>query len=100
MFELAGRTPEAAKGYAATVMRMETELAKGSMDNVSRRDPEKIYHPMKKADVAALVPAFQWQQYFAGARAPDFQAIVVSSPEFFRTIEPVSYTHLTLPTIY
>jgi putative endopeptidase len=37
MFELAGRTPETAKAYAATVMRMETELAKGSLDNVSRR---------------------------------------------------------------
>jgi endothelin-converting enzyme/putative endopeptidase len=87
MFELAGRNPETAKAYAATVMRMETELAKGSLDNVSRRDPEKIYHPMKRADVAALAPAFQWEQYFAGARSPDFQAIVVSSPEFFQAID-------------
>jgi len=87
MFELAGRTPETAKAYAATVMRMETQLAKGSLDNVSRRDPEKIYHPMKKADVAALAPAFQWAEYYAGARAPDFQAIVVSSPEFFQAID-------------
>ena len=87
MFELAGRSPETAKAYAATVMRIETELAKGSLDRVSRRDPEKIYHPMKKADVAALAPAFQWEQYFAGAGAPGFQAIVVSSPEFFKTID-------------
>ena len=87
MFELAGRNPETAKANAATVMRIETELAKGSLDNVSRRDPEKIYHPMKRADVAALAPAFQWEQYFAGARSPDFQAIVVSSPEFFQAID-------------
>jgi endothelin-converting enzyme/putative endopeptidase len=87
MFELAGRNPETAKAYAATVMRMETELAKGSLDNVSRRDPEKIYHPMKKADLVALAPAFQWERYFAGTRAPDFQAIVLSSPEFFKTID-------------
>jgi endothelin-converting enzyme/putative endopeptidase len=86
MFELAGRNPETAKAYAATVMRMETELAKGSLDNVSRRDPEKVYHPMKKADVAALAPAFLWEPYFAGTRAPQFQAIVLSSPEFFKTI--------------
>lgn len=87
MFELAGRNLETAKTYAATVMRMETEIAKGSLDNVSRRDPEKIYHPMKKADVAALAPAFQWEQYLAGTGAPDFQAIVVSSPEFFKAID-------------
>jgi len=87
MFELAGRNPETARAYAATVMRMETELAKGSQDNVARRDPEKIYHPMKKADVAALAPAFEWEQYFAGTRSPGFQAIVVSSPEFFKAID-------------
>jgi hypothetical protein len=87
MFELAGRSPETAKAYAATVMRVETELAKGSLDRVSRRDPEKIYHPMKKADVATLAPTFQWEQYYAGAGAPGFQAIVVSSPEFFKTID-------------
>ncbi len=87
MFELAGRNPDIAKAYAATVMRMETALAKGSLDNVSRRDPEKIYHPMKRADVAALAPAFQWEPYFASTRAPDFQAIVVSSPEFFKAID-------------
>ena len=86
MFGLAGQDPETAKAYAAIVMRMETELAKGSLDNVSRRDPEKIYHPMKKADVTALAPAFQWAQYFAGTHAPDFQAIVVSWPEFLQTI--------------
>jgi endothelin-converting enzyme/putative endopeptidase len=87
MFELAGRSTETAKAYAATVMRIETALAKGSLDRVSRRDPEKIYHPMKKADVATLAPTFQWEQYYAGAGAPGFQAIVVSSPEFFKTID-------------
>jgi putative endopeptidase len=87
MFELAGRSPETAKADAATVMRIETELAKGSLDRVSRRDPEKIYHPMKRADVVALSPAFQWEQYFTGTRAPAFQAIVLSSPEYFKTLD-------------
>lgn len=87
MFELAGRDAATAKAFAATVMRMETELAKGSLDNVSRRDPEKIYHPMKRADVAALAPAFQWETYFTDTKAPAFQAIVVSHPEFFKTID-------------
>ena len=86
MFELAGRNQETAKAYAATVMRMETELAKRSLDRVSRRDPDKIYHPMKKADVTALAPGFGWEQYFVGTRSPAFQAIVVSSPEFFQTV--------------
>jgi putative endopeptidase len=87
MFELAGYTPETAKANAATVMRMETELAKGSLDRVSRRDPEKIYHPMKKTDVVALAPSFQWEQYFGDTRSPNFQMIVLSSPDYFKAID-------------
>jgi endothelin-converting enzyme/putative endopeptidase len=87
MFELAGYTPETAKANADTVMRMETELAKGSLDRVSRRDPEKIYHPMKKPDVVALAPSFQWEQYFADTRSPNFQTIVLSSPDYFKAID-------------
>jgi endothelin-converting enzyme/putative endopeptidase len=87
MFELAGYTAETAKANAATVMRLETELAKGSLDRVSRRDPEKIYHPMKRADVVALNPTFQWETYFAGTRSPNFQNIVLSSPEYFKAVD-------------
>jgi endothelin-converting enzyme/putative endopeptidase len=87
MFELAGETPDAAKTMADTVMRIETELAKGSLDRVSRRDPEKIYHPMKRDDLAALAPSFQWARYFTGSGAPGFQSVVVSWPDFFKAID-------------
>ncbi len=87
MFELAGRSPETAKANAATVLRIETALARGSLDRVSRRDPEKIYHPLKKADIEKVAPTFDWEQYFSGAGAPGFQKLVVSSPEFFQTID-------------
>src|SRR3954452_13879331 len=87
MFELAGRSPDVAKTMAATVMRMETELAKGSLDNVSRRDPEKIYHPMQRGDVAKLAPVFSLEQYFIGTKAPAFQAIVVSHPDFLKAVD-------------
>jgi endothelin-converting enzyme/putative endopeptidase len=86
MFELAGDKPEDAKAHAATVMRIETELAKASLDRVSRRDPEKIYHPLKKADMIAMTPNFQWAQYFTGTKAPTFNAIVVSWPDFFKAM--------------
>jgi endothelin-converting enzyme/putative endopeptidase len=87
MFELAGDKPEEAKAHAATVMRLETALAKGSLDRVSRRDPEKIYHPMKKGDMATLTPNFQWAQYFTGTHSPSFNDIVVSWPEFFKAMD-------------
>ena len=87
MFELAGETPQAAKAMAETVMRIETELAKASLDRVSRRDPEKVYHPMKRGDVAGLAPSFHWDRYFTGSAAPAFQAVVVAWPDFFKGVE-------------
>src|SRR5258707_12450555 len=42
---------------------------------------------MKKADVPALAPSFQWEQYFADTRSPNFQTIVLSSPEYFKAID-------------
>src|SRR5215831_18519002 len=87
MFELAGVPAERAKANAETVMRIETELAKGSMDRVSRRDPEKIYHPMKKEDLAKLGQTFNWTQYFTAAKPPAFQTVDVSTPDFFKTID-------------
>src|SRR5260221_427270 len=63
MFELAGEKPETAKAYAGVVMRMETDLAKGSLDRVSRRDPEKVYHLMKRDDLASMGSGFVWAQY-------------------------------------
>ncbi len=41
MFTLLGDTPEQAAVEAASVMRIETALAKGSMSRVDRRDPAK-----------------------------------------------------------
>ena len=87
MFELAGQSPEKAKAMAETVMRIETALAQGSLDRVSRRDPEKIYHPMKRDDVVALAPSFQWARYFTGTAAPAFDSIVVSWPDYFKAID-------------
>src|SRR5580698_10065559 len=68
-------------------MKFETALAKGSLDLVSRRDPEKVYHKMGKAELAALSPAFHWNEYFTNTGAPDFASINVSYPEFVKTID-------------
>lgn len=86
MFELAGETPEQAKADAATVMRIETALAKGSLDLVSRRDPEKQYHKMSTAEMQALSPQFLWSDYLKDARTPAFGSINVAWPDFFKAM--------------
>ena len=87
MFELAGEKPAVAKAHAQTVMRMETDLAKGSLDRVSRRDPEKVYHLLKKADFEKANSAFAWPQYFTGANPPPFATVNVAYPEFFKSVD-------------
>ncbi|HWB86175.1 MAG TPA: M13 family metallopeptidase [Bryobacteraceae bacterium] len=86
MFVLAGETPEKAKADAATVMKLETALAQGSLDLVSRRDPEKVYHRMDKQQLAALSPQFAWNQYFTDSGAPSFQSVNVAWPDFFKAV--------------
>ena len=61
MFTLAGDTPEQAAADANTVLKIETALAKVQMDNVSRRDPQKLNNVMTLAQVQAAYPGFDWQ---------------------------------------
>ncbi len=86
IFELMGDKPDAAKAHADTVMRIETALAKGALDNVSRRDPEKVYHKISKQELQTLTPAFRWNEYLAGVNAPAFQNINVAWPDFFKAL--------------
>jgi putative endopeptidase len=86
IFELMGETPEQAKADTETVLRLETALAKGSLDRVSRRDPEKVYHRMGKQELEKLEPAFRWNQYFTDSGAPAFQSVNVAWPDFFKAV--------------
>ncbi len=86
IFELAGEKPEEAKAHAAVVMKIETDLAKASLDRVSRRDPQKVYHKMNKRELATLSPSFAWTRYFTDTGAPEFQSINVEWPDYFKAV--------------
>jgi putative endopeptidase len=87
MFELAGYPPDRAKAAAATVMRLETELAKASLDLVSQRDPEKVYHKMSKQELEGLGSGFQWNAYFRDSGVPTFENLNVSWPDFIKGMD-------------
>src|SRR4029077_15417960 len=61
LFELLGDADSKASVEAATVMTIETALAKASMSNVDVRDPNKTYHRMTVADFQTLTPDFSWK---------------------------------------
>jgi endothelin-converting enzyme/putative endopeptidase len=93
IFELAGEKPEQAKADAAIVMKMETDLAKASLDLVSRRDPEKVYHKMTRQEVEALDKNFQWSRYLTATGAPPFQTANVAWPDFFKALDGQIESH-------
>ena len=81
---LTGRTERPSAALAAGVMKFETGLAKGALDNVSRREPAKVYHKMTVGELQALTPHFNWSTYFRGTGAPSFTEINVAEPEFLK----------------
>ncbi len=87
MLELSGEPAAKASTDTQVVMRFETELAKGSLDRVSRRDPNQIYHKLTVHQLYSLDPAIDWPKYFEGMGAPPITDLNVSVPNFFRAVE-------------
>ncbi len=87
MFELLGDPADKASAEAKTVLEVETSLAKGALDRVSRREPSKVYHKMSSKELAALSPDFGWNAYLQGVGAPSTQVLNVTEPDFFKQMD-------------
>ena len=93
MFVLLGDDEKKAGMEASAVMSIETGLAKGALDQTSRRDPQKIYHKLTSKELAALSPGFNWNVYFEGVGAPPFDSLNVVEPDFIRNMQEVLTAH-------
>src|ERR1700686_838339 len=93
MFVLLGDSQATADAEARVVMGIETELAKGALDQTTRRDPQKIYHKLSNQELAALSPAFNWNIYFEGVGAPRFDSLNVVEPDFIKNMQQVIGAH-------
>ncbi len=89
MFELYGESPDKAAADAKTVMKVETDLAKGSLDRTEQRDPTKVYHKMSIADLQKVSPAFAWNQYFTTIQSPTFDSLNVAVPDFMKGMDQI-----------
>ena len=89
MLQLLGDQPEQAAVEAQTVMRIETALAKASLTRVERRDPNKVYHNMTRAELQALSPSFSWDRYFTAIGLPGTKSLNVAVPDFVKGMEAV-----------
>ena len=89
MFTLAGQSSKQAAESAQTVLRIETALAKSSMDRTLRRDPKNRDHKMTRDAAIALAPNFYLDRYFTDASVPGFSELNVVNPDFFKQVNGV-----------
>ena len=93
MFQLLGDSQERAAAKAQVVMNVETGLARGSLDVVSRRDPARIYHKTRREELeASLDPSFGWAKYLKAVNAPPIENLNVAVPEFFKALDSLINT--------
>jgi endothelin-converting enzyme/putative endopeptidase len=87
MFRLLGNREDQADRKAANVMKLETALAKGSLDVVARRDPANVYHRMPLAQLESLATGFDWPVYLGEMKAPAFKELNVAAPDFIKAMD-------------
>jgi len=92
MFQLLGDGAKA-PAEAAAVLKIETELAKGSQDRVTRRDPQQIFHKMTVHELVSLCPIFEWPKYITEMGSPAVESLNVTAPNFFRQLETTLVTN-------
>ena len=87
VFTLAGQTPQQAASSAQQVLLVETVLAADSMDRTKRRDPKNRDHKMTREEALGLAPDFYLNRYFTAVGAPNFTALNVTNPDFFKQVD-------------
>lgn len=89
MFECLGNYPESALANAKTVLKIETELAKNSMNAVEQRDPQKQYNPFTKAELMKAVPNVNWDIYFVNMGTKTPENIIINQPKYYEGLNTV-----------
>ena len=88
MLHLYGESDADAATHAKTVLDIETKFAEASMDRVTMRNPDSVYHLMTVAQFDSLTPHLRWETYLTTMGAPtDLREINVSQPDFFRAMD-------------
>ena len=76
-------------GAAATIMAFETRIADKSWKIAERRQIEKLNNPMSTAQLISYAPGLDWASFFAGAKIPAQQRMIVGENTAVRDIAAV-----------
>ena len=78
IFDLAGIPGGAAKADA--IIALETSLSKDQWTPEARRDPQKTYNPMTRAQLTKLAPEFEWTASLAHVGLGKMPTVIVGEP--------------------
>ncbi|HTI64006.1 MAG TPA: M13 family metallopeptidase, partial [Gemmatimonadaceae bacterium] len=84
---LGGESEAQASADAKTVLAIETKFAQASMDRVTMRNPDSVYHMMTIARFDSLTPHIKWESFLAEQGAPRVTEIDVAQPAFFGAMD-------------
>ncbi len=87
MYELAGFDNSAEA--AATVMALETRLAKENMTKEDSRNWTANYNKVALADLPSLMPNFNWDGFIAEMSLQDIDAIVVFTTDYMKALDGI-----------
>jgi putative endopeptidase len=90
IFVLLGDSPGVAEKKAGEVLEVETRLANASLDRVSHRDPDKVYHRVERAGLKKLAPSFDWDDFWAQVGAPNISTITVDHEPFYTEVSAMT----------
>ncbi|MCB2377682.1 M13 family metallopeptidase [Hymenobacter sp. BT635] len=83
-FKLMGETPAVAAKNAATVMRLETRMAKASKSRVDLRDPYANYNKMTVAELQKQYPNVGFPTLLAQQNLSSAKSVIVGQPAFVK----------------
>ena len=87
MFALRGLDGGRARSWAASVLRVETALAKASRSRTELREREKNYNRMTASELESAYHSLSLTSFMEAAGVPRLPYVVVGQPEFFKALD-------------
>lgn len=85
-FTMLGDDQAAAEKNAATILNIESGLAKASMTRVEQRDPYATYNKMAVTDLKKEYPAINWDVYFKSLELKPFDSLIIGQPLYLKKV--------------
>jgi len=86
LLALAGEDKASASAHAATILELETSLAKASKSRTDLRDPVANYHKVAMSELLQQFPGSPLTVYFSALGLENLKDVNVRQPEFFQRL--------------